>query len=88
FELWLWEQGLQATGYVRTGRRDPQPRLIEQSGKHPVEWARQQVRDAIQQRAPVVSGSPTEEAQARAMGIVAALVTGDQQAITRSDWDV
>jgi competence protein ComEC len=88
FELWLWEQGLQATGYVRTGKRDPQPQRLGQSWQHPVEWARQQVRDTIQQRAPVVTGTPDEEAQARAMGIVAALVTGDQQAITRSDWDV
>ncbi len=88
FELWLWEQGLQATGYVRTGKRDPQPQRLGQSGQHPVELARQQVRDAIQQRAPIVSGTPDEEARARAMGIVAALVTGDQQAIARSDWDV
>lgn len=88
FELWLWEQGLQATGYVRTGKRDPQPQALGQSGQHPVEHARQQVRDAIQQRAPIVSGSLAEETQARAMGIVAALVTGDQQAIARSDWDV
>lgn len=88
FELWLWEQGLQATGYVRTGKRDPQPELLGQSGQHPVERARQRVRDAIQQRAPAVGDSPAQEAQARAMGIVAALVTGDQQAITRSDWDV
>jgi competence protein ComEC len=96
FELWLWEQGLQATGYVRTGKRDPQPQLLGQSWKHPVEWARQSVRDAILQRAPVGADSPeaatqaraNTEAGARAMGIVAALVTGDQQAITRSDWDV
>lgn len=82
FELWLWEQGLQATGYVRAGKRDPQPQRLGQSWEHPVEWARQQVRDAILQRAPV------DEARRRAMGIVAALVTGDQQAIARSDWDV
>jgi competence protein ComEC len=88
FELWLWERDLQATGYVRTGKRDPQPQPLGQSWQHPVEWARQQVRDTIQQRVPVVSGTPGEEAQARAMGIVAALVTGDQQAITRSDWDI
>ncbi len=88
FELWLWEQGLQATGYVRTGKRDPQPQALGQSGQHPVERARQQVRDTIEQRAPVVTGDPSEETQARAMGIVAALVTGDQQAIARSDWDV
>ena len=52
FELWLWEQGLQATGYVRTGKRDPQPQRLAQTWQHPVELARQQVRDAILQRAP------------------------------------
>ena len=88
FELWLWEQGLQATGYVRSGRRDPPPQALGQSWHHPVEWTRQQARDAILQRAPAVTDSPADEARARAVGIVAALVTGDQQAIARSDWDV
>ena len=85
FELWLWEQDLQASGYVRTGARDPAPLRLAQTAWHPIEQARQQVRDAIVQRA---SADPALEAQARAMGIVAALVTGDQQAIARSDWDV
>jgi competence protein ComEC len=88
FELWLWEQGLQATGYVRAGRRDPPPQGLGQSWQHPVEWARQQVRDAIVRRAPALVDTPADEARARAMGIVAALVTGDQQAIARGDWDV
>lgn len=88
FELWLWEQGLQATGYVRAGRRDPPPQPLGPSGQHPVEWARQQVRDAILRKAPMDPTQPAQEAQARAVGVVAALVTGDQQAITRSDWDV
>jgi len=88
FELWLWEQGLQATGYVRSGRRDPPPQALGQSWQHPVEWARQQARDAILQRAPAATDSPADEARSRAVGIVAALVTGDQQAIARSDWDI
>ncbi len=88
FELWLWEQGLQATGYVRAGRRDPPPQRLAQTYAHPVEWARQQVRDAILQRAPALVATPAEAERARAIGIVAALVTGDQQAIARSDWDV
>lgn len=88
FELWLWEQGLQATGYVRTGRKDPSPQNLGPSGEHPVELARQRVRDAIQQRAPSLPETPQEQARARALGVVAALVTGDQQAIARSDWDV
>lgn len=88
FELWLWEQGLQATGYVRTGPRDPPPQRLAQTHRHPVEWARQRVRDAIMQRAPVSGDAAADGAYARAIGTVAALVTGDQQAIARSDWDV
>ncbi|MFN4003981.1 MAG: DNA internalization-related competence protein ComEC/Rec2 [Hylemonella sp.] len=86
FELWLWEQGLQATGYVRAGRRDPPPQALGQTWAHPVEWARQQVRDAIVRRA--ASGTDADAARQRALGIVAALVTGDQRAIARSDWDI
>jgi len=81
-ELWLWEQGIRATGYVRQGRADPPPQRLGQSGAHPLEWARQRVRDQILLRA---GADPA--AQPR-WGVVAALVTGDQAAIERSDWDV
>jgi competence protein ComEC len=37
YELWLWEQGLQATGYVRAGSRDPPPVRLAQTAAHPVE---------------------------------------------------
>lgn len=88
FELWLWEQDLQATGYVRNGQRDPQPQRLAQTWRHPIEQARQHVRDAILQRTTAYAQGSQDNAAARAMGIVAALVTGDQQAIARSDWDV
>ncbi len=78
YELWLWEQGLQATGYVRASSKDPVPLRIGQTGQHPVEWARQQVRDRIFERV----------AERRYAGLVAALVVGDQNAIERSDWDI
>jgi competence protein ComEC len=78
YELWLWEQGLQATGYVRAGPHDPPPERLGPAWLHPVEAARQQVRDAIFARVP-------DRQQA---GILAALVTGDQNAIDRADWDV
>ncbi|MEN9375827.1 MAG: hypothetical protein RL710_984, partial [Pseudomonadota bacterium] len=78
YELWLWEQGLQATGYVRASSKDPVPLRIGQTGQHPVEWARQQVRDRILERV----------AERRYAGLVAALVVGDQNAIERSDWDI
>ncbi len=78
YELWLWEQGLQATGYVRAGARDAVPRRIGATWQHPVERARQSVRDAV-------FGYVDDRKRA---GIIAALVTGDQAAIDRSDWDV
>lgn len=78
YELWLWEQGLQATGYVRAGARDPPPRRIDGTWRHPVEQARQHVRDAIFERVP----------DARLAGVIAALVVGDQGAIERADWDI
>ncbi len=78
YELWLWEQGLQATGYVRVGPKDPAPVRLAQTGKHPVEWARQKVRDRIF----------AQVADRQQAGQIAALVVGDQNAIDRSDWDV
>ena len=88
FELWLWEQGLQATGYVRAGPRDTAPQRLAQTWWHPVEWARQQVRDAIFQRLTPAGSDAEERGHARLAGVVAALVVGDQQAIDRADWDV
>ena len=78
FELWLWDQGVQAIGDVRTGRADPPPRRLAQTGQYPVEWLRQQVRERIFSAVP-------DRSQA---GLIAALVVGDQRAIDRADWDV
>lgn len=78
YELWLWEQGLQATGYVRNGAHDPVPQWLGHTALHPVERLRQAARAAIETQV-------TERASA---GIVAALLVGDQAAIERSDWDV
>ena len=85
YELWLWEQGVQATGYVRAGQRDVPPRRIEATWRHPVEQARQTVRDAI---FDTLAPDITDALRVRLAGVVAALVTGDQRAIDRSDWDV
>ncbi|MBY0453904.1 MAG: DNA internalization-related competence protein ComEC/Rec2 [Burkholderiaceae bacterium] len=85
YELWVWEQGVQAAGYVRSGPRDAPPERLAATGQHPIEQARQSVRDAIlRQLAP----DPTDPARTRVAGVVAALVTGDQRAIDRSDWDI
>ena len=78
YELWLWEQGVQATGYVRAGVKDVAPVRLGATWKYPVAWARQSVRDAIYAR--------IENRQQA--GLIAALVVGDQAAIERADWDV
>jgi competence protein ComEC len=81
-ELWLWEQGVGATGYVRAGPRDAPPQRLAQGQGHLVERA-QQVRDRI-----LALAEGGDESARRRLGIVAALVTGDQGVIERSDWDV
>ncbi|MDD2919431.1 DNA internalization-related competence protein ComEC/Rec2 [Rhodoferax sp.] len=78
FELWQWVQGVQATGYVRAGPHDPAPRWLAFTWRHPVQWARGQVRDQIVLRL----------ADSESAGLIAALVVGDQAAIDRADWDV
>jgi len=78
YELWLWEQGLQATGYVRAGPRDTPPRRVAATWLHPVERARQDVRDAVFEQVT----------DRKSAGLLAALVVGDQNAIDRADWDV
>lgn len=98
-ELWLWGQGVAATGYVRMGRKDPPPHRLAEAGwgLHP---ARERVRDEIARTLAnaAASGSaftantgiaPATGIQAeRVAGVLAALVVGDQAAIERQDWDV
>jgi competence protein ComEC len=74
-ELYLFEQGLRAIGYVRTVPGAPQTLLAEGVG-HPVDRARQAVREAIEARV----------ADPSAAGLLAALAVGDQAAIEREDW--
>ncbi len=78
YELWQWSQGVQATGYVRAGAKDPVPQRLGASWQHPVEWARGQLRERIFERIT----------EPKAAGLIAALVVGDQGAIDRADWDV
>ncbi|MBT2325762.1 DNA internalization-related competence protein ComEC/Rec2 [Variovorax paradoxus] len=77
-ELRQWELGVQAAGYVRSGAGDARPERLGQSWRHPIERAREAVRDAVFERV----------ADRRLAGVIAALVTGDQNAIERADWDV
>ncbi len=77
-ELWLWEQGLQATGYVRHGAKDVPPEWLGSSWQYPVARLRQAARALVD-----------AQVQDRAMaGVVSALLLGDQAAIERADWDV
>ena len=78
YELWLWEQGVQATGYVRTSAKDPVPVRVGQTWRHPVDWLRQLVRERI----------VSQVTDPQTSGVVTALVVGDQGAIERADWDV
>ncbi|WP_298208398.1 DNA internalization-related competence protein ComEC/Rec2 [Acidovorax sp.] len=88
FELWAWEQGVQANGYVRAGPKDEPPVRLATTWQHPVEQWRQAVRDAILDRLGRGAQDADDPGRARIAGVVAALVTGDQRAIDRADWDV
>ena len=88
YELWTWEQGVRATGYIRAGVRDEPPQRLGSTWRYPMEQARQRVRDAIMERLLSGAGGEDAAAQARRAGVIAALVTGDQRAIDRADWDV
>ena len=78
YELWLWERGVQATAYVRSGSRDAEPQRLGQTWTQPVALLRQSARERIVARVP----------ERQTAGLIAALVVGDQAAIDRADWDV
>ena len=75
FELWLFEQGIGATGYVRAL---PPPQRLDDFAGRPIDRLRQHVRDAIYERI----------GDRRVAGVLAALVVGDQSAIERDDWEL
>jgi competence protein ComEC len=88
YELWQWEQGVQATGHVR---ELPPARLLGDTRSYGLERWRQQMRDAIvgggPRSVPALRWAGLEPGQsARMLGVVAALAMGDQQAIARDDW--
>lgn len=78
YELWMFEQGLRATGYVRDAAGAGAPELIGASGLAPIELARQRWRDALLR----------ELGDRPAAGVLAALAVGEQAAIERADWEV
>ena len=74
YELYLFELGVGASGYVRDA---PSQRLDSAAGFF-VERLRQTVRDAIE----------ANVGDRRIAGVLAALAIGDQAAIDRADWDL
>jgi len=76
-ELWLFEQGVGGSGYVRAVPGAVNRKLDEQAGR-PVARLRQAVRDAIHRAVP----------DPAAAGVLAALAIGDQAAIDRAEWDL
>jgi competence protein ComEC len=75
-EHWLWERGIQATGHVKNGPRDPAPERLGATWRHLLDAMRQRVSERIDERV----------SDPRAAGVLAALVVGDQSAIDREDW--
>jgi len=73
YELWMFEQGLRASGVLRLG--GAQRRLAEAPFAN-IDEARQRLREALQRRVSEPS----------AAGVLAALSLGDQAAISRADW--
>ncbi|RMX08429.1 ComEC family competence protein [Corticibacter populi] len=90
YERWLWEQGVQATAYVRVASPDDAaggwtPQWLGDSGRFRLERYRQQVRDRIE---TYLDGHGDSSPWRRSAGVIAALVTGEQRAIDQQDWEV
>ncbi len=77
-ELWMWEQGLQASGTVRRGRGIEDPRLLASTWRYPVSQARQVMRHRLL----------AHTGDERGAGVVLALLAGDQGFISPAQWDV
>ena len=78
YELWLWQSGVQATGYVRDGVHDTPPQRLRPATGAWVARARQHIRERILENVAVP----------RQAGLIAALVVGDQAAIAAPDWEI
>ncbi len=77
YEVWLLEQGLRATGYVRVeGRRNRKIDDFVPGAGNLVERSRFMLRSRIQS---ALAGKPYA-------GVIVALVIGDQRGIDQSDW--
>jgi len=78
YELWLLEQGIRATGYVRAEGHNERLSGFVPSAHNAVERARYAIRQHINAALP----------GARFAGVIAALAMGDQRGISQQDWQV
>lgn len=78
YELWLLEQGVRATGYVRQQAGNRRLHAFVPGFGNLVERTRAALRDSILQALP----------DREYAGVIVALVIGDQRAISQPDWDV
>jgi competence protein ComEC len=78
-ELWMLEQGVRATGYVRDGKADIAPARLRDTVwrlSPLIDRARDRLRERLEQAL----------AQRRYGGVIIALVMGDQGLIEQADW--
>ena len=75
-ELWLWAQGIHATAHVRESAGSL--KHLQSTWQYPIEQWRQHTRTSIVQTLK----------ESRFSGQTAALLLGDQAAISQRDWDV
>lgn len=78
YELWLLEQGIRATGYVRAEGRNERLSGFVPTAHNAVERTRYAIREHINGALP----------DARYAGVIAALAMGDQRGISQQDWQV
>ncbi|NVD73476.1 DNA internalization-related competence protein ComEC/Rec2 [Duganella sp. BJB1802] len=78
YEVWLLEQGLRATGYVRPARDNRRLDSFVFSAGNVIEHARALL------RARILAALPDKPYA----GVIVALVVGDQRGIDQSDWNV
>lgn len=77
-ELWLWEQGVGATGTVRVGTGARASQRLASTWRYPVQQARYHMRERLLQSVQ----------RERPAGVMVALLAGDQAAIAAADWAV
>ena len=78
FEAWLFEQGLRATGYVRSPEPNERLDTFVPSFGNVVERLRESIRSRFQAALP----------EAEFAGVLVALVVGDQRAIDGEQWQL